>query len=211
MNSIKLRGVVLATALLVMPSLASADPITLTPGSWTGASTPPAHPEGNLLATPFWSGLSWDGNTSGVGYMIDAFTTPMIEYLHDGTGQAVNFRFEPDDEISGPLYFGGITGWNHGTFGIRADGAFIYSTGTGITYNSWDNGDQFALFRIVGPETTRYFLGIEDIPVSWEVNDHDHNDYIVSFTENRASVPEPTSLMLMGLGALGLVVRKRRS
>ena len=211
MNSMKLRGLVLAMALLAMPSLASADPITLTPGSWTGASTPlSGDPEG-LLAAPFWSGLSWDGNTMGVGYMIDAFTTPTIEYLHDGTGHAVNFRFEPDGAISAPTYFGGITGWDHGTFGIRADGAFTYNTGTGITYNSWDNGDQFALFRIVGPETTRYFLGIEDIPVSWEVNDHDHNDYITAFTENRASVPEPTSLMLMGLGALGLVVRKRRS
>lgn len=206
----KLRGLVLAVALLVMPSLAFADPITVNPGTWTNASTPVGDPESTLLTAPFWSGLSWDGTFYGIGYMIDAFDTPSLEYLHDGLGRAVNFRFEPEDDISAPVYFGGITAWNHGTFGRRADGAFTYDTGTGFSYNSWDNGEQFALFRLVGAETTRYFLGIEDIPVRWELNDHDHNDYITTFTEAHASVPEPTSLMLMGLGALGLVVRKRR-
>ncbi len=37
------------------------------------------------------------------------------------------------------------------------------TSGVGPILNSWDNGEQFALFRIVGPETTRYILGIEDI------------------------------------------------
>ena len=206
----KLRGLVLAVALLALPSLAFADPITVNPGTWTSPSTPLTDSEGGLLAAPFWSGLSWDGNFYGVGYLIDAFNTPSIEYLHDGSGGALNFRFGPE-EISTPIFFGGITAWTNGTFGRRADGAFTYDTGTGFTYNSWDNGEQFALFRIVGPEVTRYFLGVEDIPVRFAVNDHDHNDYITTFTETRASVPEPTSLMLMGLGALGLAVRRRRA
>jgi hypothetical protein len=206
----KLRGLVLAVALLTMPSLALADPITVNPGTWTSTSSPLTDSEGGLLSAPFWSGLSWDGTYYGIGYMIDAYNLPAIEYLHDGSGRAVNFRFDADDEISTPSYFGGITAWTHGTFGRRADGAFTYDTGTGFSYNSWDNGSQFALFRLVGPEFTRYFLGIEDIPVRFAVNDHDHNDYITTFTERRAGVPEPTSLMLMGLGALGLVVRKRK-
>jgi len=205
----KLRGLVLAVALLATPSLAFADPITVSPGSWTSPLTPVTDAEGGLQVAPFWSGLSWDGNLLGVGYLIDAFNTPTIEYLHNGSGQALNFRFEPD-EISDPIHIGGITLLNHGTFGRRADGAFTYNNGAGSSYNSWDNGDQFALFRIVGPDITRYFLGVEDIPVRFALNDHDHNDYITTFTEKPASVPEPTSLMLMGLGALGLAVRKRR-
>jgi hypothetical protein len=206
----KLRGLVLAVALLVMPSLGFADPITVSPGTWTSPTTPLTDSEGGLLAAPFWSGLSWDGSLAGIGYMLNAFDGSSIEYLHDGSGRAVNFRFDSTTDISAPIYFGGITAWTNSTFGRRADGAFTYDTGTGFSYNSWDNGDQFALFRIVGPESTRYFLGIEDIPVSWTLNDHDHNDYITTFTETHASVPEPTSLMLMGLGAVALVLRKRQ-
>src|SRR5262245_19631779 len=208
MHTMKLRGLVLALALVVVPSLASADPITLTPASWAATNATFSDSESGLTLAPFWSGLSWDCTYCGVGYLIDAEHTLGIEYLHNGAGRAAAFRFDPSD-ITLPTFFAGITAWTNGRFGVRADGVFTYDSGTGHVSNSWDNPEQYALFRIVGPETTRYFLGIEDILVSYPVNDHDYNDYIATFQETHR-VPEPTSLALMGVGALGLALRRRR-
>ena len=93
---------------------------------------------------------------------------------------------------------GGITAWTNGVIGRRSDGAFTYDSGTGHQSNSWDNPGQFALFRLVGPESTHYFLGIEDIPLRFAHNDRDYNDYVVKFETHRSrnqerccsSVPE---------------------
>ena len=72
--------------------------------------------------------------------------------------------------------------------------------------NSWDDPGQYALFRFVLPETTRYFLGVEDILIS-QVNDHDYNDYVARFETQ--PVPEPGTLLLLGSGMAALAVRKK--
>ena len=205
----KLRGLVLALALL-LPSTAFADPITV--GTWSTPNTLITSELDGLAVSPFWTGLSWDCPTCGVGFLIDAFGTVDLEYLHNGFGQSASFRFAPDDDISLPSLLFNITGWMGGTFARRADGAFTYDSGTGHVSNSWDNPEQYALFRLVGPETTRYFLGIEDILMSYEVNDHDFNDYVVTFTQPTHSVPEPSSLLFMGCAlAVACVQRFRAS
>ena len=43
--------------------------------------------------------------------------------------------------------------------------------------------------------------------MSYTLNDHDHNDYIVTFEQH--NVPEPSSLMLMGVAAAGWAARSK--
>jgi hypothetical protein len=202
-----LRGFVIVLLLLV-PSAALADPISLS-GQWSSTAVPPSGDPTSLPLefVPFWSGTSWDGPLMGVGYLIDAYGTQGLEYLHDGTGRYTAFRF--DDEVLNVTKINGITAWTGGVFGRRADGAFTYDSGTGRVSNSWDSGQQYALFRLVGPDSTRYFLGIEDILLSEAQNDRDYNDYVVTF--ETASVPEPTTLLLMASGMAALALRKKRA
>jgi hypothetical protein len=191
---------ILAFALIVTPSLAVAAPITA--GSWSLVAG-----SADADSVPFWDGWSWDGPYEGVGYMLNANSNPTIEYLHDATGEAVRFRF---DETVSTTFFDGITAWSSGVLGRSADGAFTYTTGpTGIeySYDSWNNPEQFVLFRVVGAETVQYYLGVEDMPLSSELNDWDYNDHVVSFTQP-ASVPEPGTLLLLGVGALGMLGRR---
>jgi PEP-CTERM motif-containing protein len=204
MDMMKLRGVVLAMALL-LPSAALADPITS--GVWTNVRTPLLDQQTGAVVTPFWGGLSWDCQVCGVGYLINAYGNEQMEYLNNGFGAATAFRFAPDDPITTPTFFAGITMFTNGILSRRADGAFVYNNGAGDIMNSWDNAGQFALFRAVGQGYTSYFLGIEDILVRYTLNDHDHNDYVVTFQQH--NVPEPSSLMLMGLAAAGLAARRK--
>lgn len=203
----KLAVVALAVA-LVLPTSAIAAPITIN-GVWTNVLTPVTDPgQGGAVVSPYWSGLSWDCPQCGVGYLVASIQPDWreLEYLHNGVGGATGFRFAPDADITDPTLLFQMTGWRNGVFGRRADGAFTYDSGTQRLSNSWDQGEQYALFRIVRPETTLYYLGIEDILMA-QLNDHDYNDYVTGFSE-RASVPEPSSLLLLGCAFAAAGVRK---
>jgi hypothetical protein len=202
----KLPSFVLALA-LIAPSTALADPITIG-GAWSNTSTPLTDPSGSgVLADPFWTGVSWDCPTCGVGYLLDAYTDNGLEYLHNGSGGYTPFRFE--EPVTLPTMLFNITALPGGVIGRRDDGAFTYDNGTGHVINSWDDYGQFALFRRVDGETTRYFLAVEDILITEIVNDRDYNDYVGTFTPQ--AVPEPSTLLLIGCAVAAAGVRRYRA
>lgn len=200
------RAFVLALALM-LPAVGRAEPI-LVGGTWSAVSTfgvndPNAQ---SLELLPFWSGVSWDGWNRGVGYLLDEYTGTELEYLNDGSGSFTAFRFEED--LFNFAKIGGITAWTNGVIDRRSDGAFTYDSGTGRISNSWDNPEQYALFRLVMPEVTHYFLGIEDILIGELYNDRDYNDYVVKFDVPQP-VPEPGTLLLLGSGMAALAARRK--
>ena len=214
MNLIKVTrvsGFLLALAAFC-PVVAHAAPITMAGSTWsTVAATSSLTKDINLA--PFWGGVSGDCATCGIGYLLGAYDSPQLEYLSDGNGGAASFRFT--DLLTGPTLVTSMTGWGAGTLKVYGNGVFTYDTPNDHKSNSWDNPGQYTLFRLVGAETTRYFLGIEDIPICFADNDHDYNDYVVTFTTLNdpivppAPVPEPSTLVLLGSAMAVLGVRRK--
>lgn len=141
----------------------------------------------------------------GVGFLLGAYQDPLLEFLHNGFGDPVAFMF--DDPAIAPVMQHHITDWQSGALWMDG-GVFRYDSGTGRLSSSWDGGGQYALFRSVGPEMTRYYLGIEDILLSEAANDRDYNDCVVTFDVPTHGVPEPSTLMLLGIAAIGMAGRK---
>ena len=81
-------------------------------------------------------------------------------------------------------------------------------------YSTTPNEVHVLLWAVPGMADT-YLLTWEDLPYTYfsgadDIGDQDYNDILVQFTLNRCVIPEPTSMVLLGLGLAGLAMRKSR-
>lgn len=171
------RGSIAAVMLLsVLRGVSAADPITA--GSWTLA------PAANNDGVGFYDGLSWDCAECNVGFQL----LGPLEYLHDGVHRPVPFGY---GQFAGAVLISRTTDWKNGSLSWDpGTQGFMYDTGTGFFYNSWQ-GTNMVLFRMVSAAATTYFLGVEDIPTGWGREDRDFNDSIYRWSVLSPFPPPP--------------------
>jgi hypothetical protein len=200
------RASIAAMMLLsVLCGASVADPIT--GGTWSLA------PSANNDGVGFYDGLSWDCAECNVGFQL----LGPLEYLHDGAHRPVGFGYR---QFAGALLISRTTDWTNGFLSWDpGTQGFMYDTGTGFFYNSWQ-GTNMVLFRMIGAAATTYFLGVEDIPIGWGREDRDFNDSIYRWSVLATvpppppvpppPIPEPGTWALM-LGGLAMLLRGRKS
>ena len=204
---------------ILAPAAVHAAPILPNGGIWSVVGTP--QQDGEI----FWDnpgvndckGKKCNAGEAILGLFSNKMWQPLdltlgpLEYLHDGKGHAIAFAFAPIAGWQGEFSMTAQTGGYHGQL---ANGAITYivdgpgKSGKVFEANSLDDPKQFALFRQVGPESTRYFFAFEDIKGG--KSDYDYNDLILSVQLQAASVPEPSSLLLLGTALFAAGLRRTR-
>jgi hypothetical protein len=189
----------LATLVLVtaLARVSAAEPITV--GKWSPA--PVADNDG----VGFYDGASWDCATCNLGFQLPG----ALEYLHDGAHRPVPFGYR---QFEGAVLVSRNTAWRKGVLSWHpAVDAFIYDTGEGYIHSSWQ-GTNMVLFRLVAGVSTRYWLGVEDLPVGGP-QDRDFNDSVYQWTATTTTPPPSSPVPEPGtwtLAVAGLVVALRR-
>lgn len=123
-----------------------------------------------------------------------------FEYTPGGPGQ-------PGVIGDSHTLFGGALGSTPGTTSTFTPTSFYgyyLTSGMGETFTTVGNGGQFALFDGLNGAL---WIGVEDLPIDG-VSDGDYNDMIMRSTP--VPVPEPSSLLLLGTGLVGLGAAVRR-
>lgn len=192
----------LVIAALLVAATAGAAPITI--GTWV-----PGVAASNTGDTPY-SNPSWDCHECNLGFLA-------LSYGYDlAQGEVLHAKFTfPAIVTDGSVAFAGITAFTHDTLSVLPSGGIRLTTDEGRTYDSDGDGwEQFILVRWISPFAVTTLLAFEDL--RWAdfpgLSDRDVNDGARVVTERvpLPGVPEPMSIALFGLGALGCAWRWRR-
>jgi hypothetical protein len=257
----KLRTIVWLGVIFVAVSAGHAHAGVISLGTWSPVASSDVDNDGS----PFWDGMSYDGESCGVGHIlatanlcggVPGRNISGLEYLHDGANGFVPFMLSGAVVDNKFTVVSKITAWTEATAGISVGAGFEEELFDGSTvagdsayttsilggqfwqpyiksrhgrFTSMGSAQQVALFKKdMGTHVTFYaafediqiFLGappacqvVEDeMPAFCQlVSDYDHNDLILSWDQaNGTPVPEPMSMMLVGLGLLGVIARRRR-
>lgn len=194
----RITGTFLFIALLTHAS-ATAGPIT--PGTWSVLPAP------SNQSGLYFDNASWDCGQCGVAWQMSN-----VEYLHDPGDQNMPIGFA----VPGPLQLtdlGGTSDYlpDHLFAHDPITGDFSLDNGNGYTARSSVAGNT-VLFRALSAGRTNYWIWFEDLPSTR--TDSDYQDRGVTWFELEplaappASVPEPSTMMLLSAGALMLARRK---